>query len=956
MAVRSNGGRRRILKFGAVGLCLALFASAMTVTTPAAAAQLEEPAINSGFFGSSLSAGDSAGRAGVSAFGSAAAVLLADDGDKCERTETTQQTTTEQRTGTRQATDPLYDTPLFNDDGSPQMESYDEEVQVTVSVDETITGTWRTEIVDGDSFDGDDDDQWVGAFQSLVASASGMEGEPGVRYHIRLCVRDGASEVMEAEWVNPGLPDQRQIAAGLGDALQGDDGLATKAASNWIEQTVVRWDSQPARNHHQVVGLPTWFWVPPEDWPNEISASASTDDVSVPASVDLRDDEVMIVTATATQTGTRFAWDAENGGSGEVSCPGAPYVWAPGSFDESDCSVEWPNSSAILGDIEIKAVGEWDLTFLAEVYFKDGSFDVSESDQQSEDKVNQIWEHTDSGIDGLWDVANDGSVPDSHKLQIAEVLTFGFDGTALDPTVDPPAGPTAGGQQIGAPGCSWYAVLCHIGSVVIDIVLFLVPDFILEAIDACADAIGTEISNIFDSLKSLNPAEWSGMISDFNDTRKSLQQAHTEGKLVELLTDMGQGAATELLKLEEIQDTDGNWDFSGTNVVRWISALSCSLMFQAFTGGAAAKLASVARKARTWLRDKSGKPGGVRDSDVDGTTCSFVTPSSFPAGTPVLMADGSYTAIDLIWPGDDVIAYDLETETWGAQEVLDQWSHPDTGALSTVELVDGTTVTATDDHRFWVATTQTWTELQFVQPGHALLAPTGLVTVAAVSTTAPQNSTVWELSVANDDNFTVSTGTSDLLVHNAKPPCGQSDIDAIDAQHKPNRDQVDYSDLDDYEFLRSDPKKNYRNDPPATGFKGGWRDAPNPKKWTDDGGEVFELDGGLVFVDKNGVAVHYNADGYPDFGPHATAEVSIQMPNNPDGTCCKQPSHDGTDFALANDGVGKGPDWGNQSPEGYTWHHGSCTASGSCTMQLLPTDIHDGFSHQGAVSLGLPGE
>jgi len=49
------------------------------------------------------------------------------------------------------------------------------------------------------------------------------------------------------------------------------------------------------------------------------------------------------------------------------------------------------------------------------------------------------------------------------------------------------------------------------------------------------------------------------------------------------------------------------------------------------------------------------------------------------------------------------------------------------------------------------------------------------------------------------------------------------------------------------------------------------------------------------------------------------------------------------------------PDWGNQSPEGYTWHHGACTDSGSCTMQLLPGDIHDGFSHQGAVSIGNSG-
>ena len=130
------------------------------------------------------------------------------------------------------------------------------------------------------------------------------------------------------------------------------------------------------------------------------------------------------------------------------------------------------------------------------------------------------------------------------------------------------------------------------------------------------------------------------------------------------------------------------------------------------------------------------------------------------------MANGGYKAINEIGPGDFVMAHDLETGEWRAQEVLDQWSHLDDGHMASVTINDGSEVTATDHHLFWVDNDQAWVELDQVEPGDELLTPNGTVEVSDVVVTPAADALVWELTVANDHNFTVHTGTSDLLVHN----------------------------------------------------------------------------------------------------------------------------------------------------------------------------------------------
>jgi len=102
---------------------------------------------------------------------------------------------------------------------------------------------------------------------------------------------------------------------------------------------------------------------------------------------------------------------------------------------------------------------------------------------------------------------------------------------------------------------------------------------------------------------------------------------------------------------------------------------------------------------------------------------------------------------------------------------IPQWSHLDDGHMATVTLVDGSSVTATDHHEFWVDSDGRWVELEDIQPGDHLLTPDGITSVATVDISERHSTLVWELDTAIDDTFTVHTGTHDLLVHNQAEGC-----------------------------------------------------------------------------------------------------------------------------------------------------------------------------------------
>lgn len=149
------------------------------------------------------------------------------------------------------------------------------------------------------------------------------------------------------------------------------------------------------------------------------------------------------------------------------------------------------------------------------------------------------------------------------------------------------------------------------------------------------------------------------------------------------------------------------------------------------------------------------------------------------------MAVGSLEAIQQVDPGDEVLAADPDTGAWQPRTVLAQWSAIDHGEMATIVLDDGSQVTATDHHRFWVDSSGAWVEAENLQPGDLLLTPDGVTTVTTVDLADPTSTLVWELTVETDHAFTVNTGTTNVLVHNGDPRCGPEDVLSDQALDRP---------------------------------------------------------------------------------------------------------------------------------------------------------------------------
>lgn len=108
---------------------------------------------------------------------------------------------------------------------------------------------------------------------------------------------------------------------------------------------------------------------------------------------------------------------------------------------------------------------------------------------------------------------------------------------------------------------------------------------------------------------------------------------------------------------------------------------------------------------------------------------------------------------------------------------------------------------------------------------------------------------------------------------------------------------------------------------------------PNRQKWVEKGGKIVDnSDGSTTYTNKDGQSVTYNKDGYPDFSGYAKARVKI------DGLTGNRYTDDG----KANEAFGFG-----KTPNGYSWHH----VEDGKTMELVPEDVHQEFSHTGGASI-----
>lgn len=76
----------------------------------------------------------------------------------------------------------------------------------------------------------------------------------------------------------------------------------------------------------------------------------------------------------------------------------------------------------------------------------------------------------------------------------------------------------------------------------------------------------------------------------------------------------------------------------------------------------------------------------------------------------------------------------------------------------------------------------------------------------------------------------------------------------------------------------------------------------------------------------------FNEQGFPDFSPHAKAQVDIKGLT---GNYAK-------DAAMANKAVGL-----KSTPSGHVWHH----VENAKTMQLVSKDIHNAARHTGGAAI-----
>ncbi|GHJ48205.1 hypothetical protein Cs7R123_55470 [Catellatospora sp. TT07R-123] len=146
----------------------------------------------------------------------------------------------------------------------------------------------------------------------------------------------------------------------------------------------------------------------------------------------------------------------------------------------------------------------------------------------------------------------------------------------------------------------------------------------------------------------------------------------------------------------------------------------------------------------------------------DPGDCPGGPTNSFTADTLVLMADGSTRRIADVRPGDQVAATDPATGATTAQTVVA--TIVGTGSKNLIEITFAAgSLTATANHRFWVAGHGGWYTAAELAVGD-LLGGDGRLRVAGLRATT-RFTTVYNLDVTGPQTFTVQVAGRQVTVH-----------------------------------------------------------------------------------------------------------------------------------------------------------------------------------------------
>ncbi|MFJ6934839.1 polymorphic toxin-type HINT domain-containing protein [Streptomyces sp. NPDC101132] len=215
----------------------------------------------------------------------------------------------------------------------------------------------------------------------------------------------------------------------------------------------------------------------------------------------------------------------------------------------------------------------------------------------------------------------------------------------------------------------------------------------------------------------------------------------------------------------------------------WVdAALSCASAIPVLGWGAAPI------KAARWAEKYGPKAKDLFDKLADlwkkAPACG--RKNSFPAGTAVLMGDGTTRPIEQIEVGDLVTATDPLTGTTGPRVVKATIYTPDDREFTDIELrgASAAPLTSTDHHPYWVQNRKRWTDAADLRVGDALRTPVGTTVQVGKVTHWKGLAPAYNLTVNDLHTYYVLAGPTPVLVHNTNPLCleGQREYPIYDPQ------------------------------------------------------------------------------------------------------------------------------------------------------------------------------
>jgi hypothetical protein len=153
--------------------------------------------------------------------------------------------------------------------------------------------------------------------------------------------------------------------------------------------------------------------------------------------------------------------------------------------------------------------------------------------------------------------------------------------------------------------------------------------------------------------------------------------------------------------------------------------------------------------------------------------------NSFPGSTAVLMSGGTSKSIDAVHVGDTVIAtnpLDGTSKPEHVTNIIKTLTDTDFTDLSLSTPAGTQTITSTQHHPYWDATTQRWTNAADLHAGDRLREPGGHTTTVTHIRNYTGHTVTYNLTVADIHTYYVLAGTTPILVHN----CGTGPDGLID--------------------------------------------------------------------------------------------------------------------------------------------------------------------------------